>query len=325
MEPRTTSSLPLEPSQGLRSARSLRHGFTLIEVLVVMGIILLLVAILLPAINGAYKQAIRGQMMSDLNELSRALDTYKAEFGNYPRTGSSGVSGPKLMCWALVAPGPQSEDGFGQMNGSALAVPDNGAPGFRVHAIIPPAVAGTTQPAQGKVYGPYISVDRFLVGTLYDPNQYPSKVAVAPNVYPVPSGYAINSGDSEIGDRYHHVILYIPTYPNVPPAKMVVDQFNPGTTPTSYYNYKDFSGYLDSVSASQLTQKAFSYAVGDTDGDYMIGKGETLTTNSPYILWSAGPDGVFGPRLDPNTKLVNDPGDDVVYPPLTPWPVGFQP
>ena len=61
------------------------NAFTLVELLVVIGIIVLLIGILLPAISRAMRAAHRTRIASDLNAISAALDAYKADFGDYPR------------------------------------------------------------------------------------------------------------------------------------------------------------------------------------------------------------------------------------------------
>src|SRR4051812_7886736 len=61
-------------------------GFTLVELLVVIGIIMTLAAILLPALNTAYRNATRARMAGDLQAIVTALEAYKADFGDYPRT-----------------------------------------------------------------------------------------------------------------------------------------------------------------------------------------------------------------------------------------------
>jgi len=62
-----------------------KHGFTLVELLVVIGIIALLVALLLPALNKARAAAQRVQDLSNLRQLGMATISYANSFrGYYP-------------------------------------------------------------------------------------------------------------------------------------------------------------------------------------------------------------------------------------------------
>ncbi|MEM6315121.1 MAG: prepilin-type N-terminal cleavage/methylation domain-containing protein, partial [Planctomycetota bacterium] len=98
------------------------HGFTIIELLVVIGIIVLLIGILLPITIAAIGKGETTRMRADLVTIGTALDAYEQDNGRYPRVTTPGT-GFAVLGRALIGPGPA----FGADTEPAINVPEDTA------------------------------------------------------------------------------------------------------------------------------------------------------------------------------------------------------
>jgi prepilin-type N-terminal cleavage/methylation domain-containing protein/prepilin-type processing-associated H-X9-DG protein len=94
--------------------QSLRHrsrpGFTLVELLVVIGIIAVLVSLLLPSLNRARDQAKRVNCAAHLQQIGQSLVMYAGQNKGYfpPLIGVKKPASPAIASWKVAARGPAS-------------------------------------------------------------------------------------------------------------------------------------------------------------------------------------------------------------------------
>ena len=129
--------------------RSIKHGFTLVELLVVIGVVGVLVSMLIPAVQKAREAANRTQCQSQLRQIALGLENYmssRGPKGTYPQADSLPVSNPTPA--SLGGPYPSIIKVLGKFvedNNASFACPDdvggypllpNGLPNSRCEAVL---------------------------------------------------------------------------------------------------------------------------------------------------------------------------------------------
>ena len=239
-----------------------RRGFTMTELLVVIAIIVVLLGIVSPMVARAWKSGQRTRAAADLQAIAAALEAYKHDHGDYPQIGIpprpvpyQDCNGARWLCQALVAPRPAA--------GTSTADGDGAdGPGFR------------TRGMSGKVWGPYLPPEKFKLGN-------PSRGPAADE----PTGYVT------LFDKQNRPILYYRAQgkPNIHLPRGYV-----GTNPPDKAMFNTYDN-MDNSNRGAMRFEQLAMMLGDINTNGAIDAGETAAYEGPYLLWSAGPDEVYGP------------------------------
>jgi type II secretory pathway pseudopilin PulG len=243
------------PASAASSRRATAGGFTLVEVLLTIAILMVVITLSLAAINKARRTAAMNRVRADFQSLSVALEQYKSDYRKYPMRGLA--DSKAVLAQALAGPG--DDDG-------------EKGPGFRV-------VEG------GKVRQPMYPPERtrFL----------PPQAAAKDGEWQVLDAYGyVGEPTFNVDDtyRYSGIVQYLP----LRDVKVTFSSgVNPTPFLTAGANHFERSDIRPLPKPGLKTpENTFQYVLGDVNLNGKIDPGETLAPGG-FILASPGADGVF--------------------------------
>ena len=126
------------------------QGFSLIELMVVIGIIAVLIAIIVPAVGYGRRKAKEAAIKQAMQGIVLGLGTYHNDFNMYPPSSGGGNLGGNILAMAML--GYRDWDAGNAGDGAGPSNPQGTEPqyGFRLN-----------KSGRGKVYGPYAPVKLF--------------------------------------------------------------------------------------------------------------------------------------------------------------------
>jgi prepilin-type processing-associated H-X9-DG protein/prepilin-type N-terminal cleavage/methylation domain-containing protein len=77
------------------------RAFTLVELLVVVGIIAILIALLMPVLSKVREHSLRVKCQANLRSIGQAMTMYVQQYGYYPGCILAGTGGPGCAIWPI--------------------------------------------------------------------------------------------------------------------------------------------------------------------------------------------------------------------------------
>jgi len=296
--------------------RSNKAGFTIIELLTVMSIIVILMSIMVPALNRVRRFAKKVEQRAQFYSIDKALEEFKDDHdGTYPDSSRYDTDDPcKAYCGAMkLAEAMIGQDGMGLHKDSLFHADGQDALGnllypFNLSAETVLAGAGTPL-GQAQRYNigqriKYLESDdvgRAKLAEMFSRSIGPFETN--PDLYPnavlcdVFLRTRINSG-ARLGEKVGMPILYY----RADVRKLVHDVNNPDN-PDNIYNYRDNMDLVALGLPWENPIQQFHPIQTPTEFYKLIQNKDIITVPTPYkkdsyILICAGYDGRYGTRDD---------------------------
>lgn len=286
-----------------------KTGFTIIELLTVMSIIIILIAMLVPSLNAVRRYARVVTQKGQFHDISKGLEMFSIDFDGYPDSSWSDLDndsycGAMKLCEAMVG-----QDGLGFHPDSVfddLGKPiDKAADDLYFNRTTPPPESPYTAEEEenlrtrkvtymegGDVQ--IISIDTVFLGDRGDFED--------PNYSILCDVFKRNDLRNAEGEKLGMPILYY----KADPSKLTHDANDGVTNGTNIYNYGD-NHELVAIEVPWMTAGTFHpmYASdGRSQPFYSYTRDDAITVvdkpHNPdsFILISAGWDGLYGTRDD---------------------------
>lgn len=253
-----------------RGQLQVRRGFTAVEILIVVAIMLLLISLAVYGLAAAKKAARRAETVARLNAISMAIHAYYADFSMYPPSSNSasttyaGLEGSQILTECLMGWQPLGTDG-GDTSSNVY--------GFRMK-----------KNGVGKVYGPYINPDPKTFNTanhtFIDARGYSilyykaASLSRGATTRPVTAIFGTTSLDSDTATSANFITMN--------------GIFQAGDN-TNWWNTDGSTGAL----GAEGSQASFLKLIGSSAGTNVPAAGDVITGQQSFLLVAPGEDNQY--------------------------------
>jgi type II secretory pathway pseudopilin PulG len=317
--------------KGTKFIRRGGTGFTIIELLTVMSIIIILISILVPALNRVRIYSKKVAQKGQFHEISKGLELYRNDHSDaYPDSGAvdsngDGYCGAMKLCEALLG-----QDGMGFHPSSSFQAQQTGTYLFNPYHCVPiePTLYNDLLRVNLRGRTKYVDSENIRATPLQ--YLYAWDISAGVPFYPPPTGTGTFKNtmpdypDSVIGDVFLRASIQGGTlgcperagqkvgmpvlYYKADPSKLnhdVITEPAAGTPNTNIYNFDDNRAITKLGCPWEPDIDTVHHPIFDDPRVFLNAITNTKVTATPrphnedgYILMSAGWDGLYGTRDD---------------------------